>query len=116
LVDLHVNTGAVTGSIKTWEFNYGNGWNPATKYTTEFPHIVNIGPNPPADSADKIIEYFEKENSLYISAEQLIASHPFIFFLLPEEIKDLNYQLLRDGHLKIEYDEFGQIHGIGKIG
>lgn len=117
LIDVTSTVGSyeLNGSIKTWEYNYGKGWNPSSKKSAEFPHIVNIGKRPSSNLKEKIIKHIEDKKLDYYTAEMLRKELPDLFSLLPDEIELMQRELSEKDRIDLELDEFDNISAFGKL-
>ncbi len=109
------NTNKVSGSILTWEYNFGIGWNPTTKQSAEFPHFVSINSLPTVDLATKIKKFFNsnKNKKMLINSE-MKCEIPEVQMLLPNELEELQSEIKTE-MLQLEIDHYGFVKSIGRL-
>ena len=104
----------IVGNLRTWEFNYGLGWNRATVQSVGLPHIISIGPNPGPAMHKKIASSMMSRGSQFVDVEEILKDVPSLNYLLPDELENLNNTLNQEVSIKLIYDDMGYFKGIGK--
>lgn len=102
------------GRIRSWEFNYSDGWRPTGPRSSKLPHVATFGPNSKVEVKEQIIALFKKKTTTFLDNAALTTSVPRISWLLPEEMDALKGELANDS-LKIIRDDEGRIEGIGRV-
>ncbi len=101
-----------TGTVRTWEFNCGLGWNPATPRSAGLPHSVPIGPAPQPGLAGMIDSHMSLHNLRALSGEDLWAAFPSVGHLLPDELDELWRELFDLAQLSVTVDLSGSCLGL----
>ena len=102
------------GRIRTWEFNYGHGWNKSTVRSAGIPHEIILGKEDVASVASQIVEYFKKENAEEIDEKEMMNIFNGIKYLLPLEIEVLKEDLRGKG-IGVDFGAYGGIKSIFKL-
>ncbi len=105
----------VRGHILTWEFNYGDGWNPSTRKSSEFPRRINLGPQATGNLAHELNELFDKNRKLYLPVDYLYSQLDDLKYLLPDEFNGLDRCGKEEVGLALDFTEYGELRGVGKI-
>lgn len=105
-----------TGSLLTWEFNYGKGWRPVNLLSTDFPHHIKFGQAAPADFATQVMSTVSVARPRYLSLEDLKTALAFVELLLPNEQEALIAEIERSGTHKPRFDRHGSFAGIDRRG
>lgn len=115
LIDFELDSAtSLCGSIRTWEFNYGLGWNPSSFASSEFPHLARFGSVPPIDLLSTITSISNTHDDDFLSLDFLKTRIPSIVHLLPDELKSLEDDLKQSGKLRLFWGSDGTLVGIGK--
>lgn len=105
----------VRGVIRTWEFNYGRGWNRATRQSAEFPHQNRFGPTASPTIYKDILCALENCGNQYISGDDLERRLEGISHLTLHDLLVLRTDLEDQHNIRMEIDEYGFIQTVGYI-
>lgn len=102
-------------TLKSWEYNHGQGWNPTTKRSSGLPFSFKFSGTPRNVLIDDINSFISKQSSLFVTANELYSAFPQIEYALPEELDNLGQSLERNHKIKFNYNELGLLSEIGKV-
>jgi hypothetical protein len=95
----------VAGTIRSWEFNCGSGWNPATRRSAGFPVIAGFGcRRPHRDLVAAVIPHVAGSVRRWDDLEAVI---PELRYLLPQD-KGAVLKLLEEAGVQVLYGEDGE--------
>jgi predicted phosphodiesterase len=114
-VNITKKESTILGSINTWEFHHGLGWNRASEKSARIPFQVNFMDQ--FRSIDSVVfkDWMETNNYIKVESEVIYSSFPEFRYYLPEEINILKADLEKNHGIKIVFDDCGQIYEMGKI-
>jgi hypothetical protein len=76
----------VVGRIKTWQFQQGNGWKPATNDSCDFPFETGFGCNvSETDIAEKICAIYKKSGQPLCKWSEICDKLPDVNYLIPSQ-------------------------------
>lgn len=105
----------INASLLSWEYNHGFGWNPTSKKASGFPFQISFNQNYSPVSPEEIVQYCESNHKNRIDKNELISIFPNLNFCLPDEVDELQQQLIQTFGYKFVFDELGLIHELGKV-
>jgi hypothetical protein len=100
--------GDLHGLIRTWEFNYGTGWDYATQRSAGLPHYVQLGPQPRTHLAEVIKGLVRSARRKVLSAVEVARSVPDLEYLLSDELASLRTTLRDEWQIKMDLGEYGE--------
>lgn len=105
-----------TYTLKSWEFNWGYGWNPATKKSAGIPHEVRFKNSfLPIDPID-IDTFVEARGGAKVDGSALYSNFPQLEYYLPEEMEALIRRLRDAFSIEAHCEELTRrIYEMGKI-
>jgi len=104
----------IEGTIKSWEFNKGEGWNRSTQQSASFPHSFGFRTEKPTIDVTGITRILKQTPSQTIKNGQVLTTFPDLAFLLPDELVVLQNKLEKQ-HCKLITEPDGRISSIGLI-
>jgi len=107
--------GGLTGTVRTWEFNYARGWNPTSIISSEFPHEARFGPFPATGLGARICNGLRTETASWVAQARLRSLFPELDALIPEELQSLARDIAQSADFRLEFDDRGTISGVGRI-
>lgn len=103
------------GTIRTWEFRWGQGWKPASPESAGFPHIAGFGPASAADIRAKISAKLASTEEKWLSIEELARDVPELAQLTPDELAGVVESVEAASPHLFKRDSLGSIVGVGRI-
>lgn len=103
------------GTIRTWEFRWGQGWKPASAASAGFPYTAGFGPASVLDIERRLIAYLNQMTQRWIPFEDLVNAIPDLIYLIPDELNNVLCSIESNGEHRFMRDEFGDIAGVGKL-
>lgn len=107
-------TSILKGSIESWEFNFGIGWNPTSVQSSAVAHHQEFSSNSAPVTAVEVADLVKNSPQKSLSREQLNQSIPNLRYLVPQRIKKLSEDLMEEHNLKMAFDEAGQFTVVGE--
>lgn len=107
--------GAFTARLRSWEFNYGDGWNASSQPSARFPHVVGFGSGDRSVEIADIIRRVEENLSSVVTREEVASLYPKLSLWLPDELVVFRNDLLNNHRIKMVVDSDGTIDSIGRV-
>lgn len=111
LLEVDSSNGPVAGAVKTWEFNAGFGWQPATRRSASIPHVARFSVAKPelSDLVDRVVAAMRGRTPTWLEWDDGVSVVPDLLSLLPDEVDELCQELASRFHVTAEYGELGQV-------
>lgn len=100
---------AFAGSIRTWQFVHGSGWQPASLQSTKFPHRAGFGCRRPTRSLAADVAPLVLSPTPWKS---LVMTLPELNFVAPDDLEGMFKRLELDHSIDISFDRAGNPHSL----
>ena len=111
LVQLELDGNLLRGEVRSWEFNRGYGWSPASTKSARIPHVARFASSRASlNVLTDAVETSTKANSPpWLPWEQAVTAHPELLNLTPDELDEVTKRLREDRSIQPELDELGHL-------
>jgi predicted phosphodiesterase len=85
------------GSVRSWEFNYSQGWSKTSIDGSSVPHLSKFGPSPPPNWVQQVIDARASTAAELMTWDALEGQFAFLSHCVPEELLYLKERLEFEG-------------------